>query len=88
MCKQLYFEHTQVIEETLRTHCPVRGPFKESPVGGVNLSGCNVPGGTMIFVSITALNTVGSFCISVCHVREVVSQYVVIIRIFGTHMKY
>ena len=57
----LYFEHTQVIEETLRTHCPVRGPFKESPVGGVNLSGCNVPGGTMIFVSITALNTVGVF---------------------------
>ena len=57
--------HAQVIEETLRMHCPVRGPFKEAPVGGVTLSGYSVPGGTMIFVS-PKISMLVHVCMFVC----------------------
>ena len=69
----VYPQCAQVIEETLRTHCPVRGPFKESPVGGINLSGCDIPGGTMILVSMHCW----TFCMAACMplVREIVSEH-------------
>ena len=57
--------HAQVIEETLRMHCPVRGPFKEAPVGGVNLSGYSFPGGTMIFMSLK-ISMLVHVCMFVC----------------------
>ena len=42
----------QIIQETLRLHGPVLATFKDSPVGGVCLSGYHVPEGTKMAVSI------------------------------------